>query len=173
MKHFLVGLACALVVGCATGYQPNGWSGGFSEIPLASDAYQISVNGNGYTRADRVNEMALLRGAELTRDNGFNYFVVLNLSEYTRESSTTTPGSSTTNTSGSATAYGNSNSVTAYGSSTSHTTYNAPKTTVVVKPGVDVVIRFVPDDFAAESSALSVSQVFGLYAEKYGLEVSQ
>ena len=35
-----------------------------------------------------------------------------------------------------------------------------------------MVVKFVPDEFAKQASALSVAQVFGLYAEKYGLTVN-
>lgn len=158
---------------CATGYQPTGFTGGFSEIPVAADAYQISVKGNGFTNSSRVNEMALLRGAELAKNNGYKYFVVLNMDQYERQSTYTTPGSSTTNTYGSATAYGTGNYATAYGSSTSHTTYSPAQTQTIIKPGVDVVVRFVPDEFAADVSALSVEQVYGMYAAKYGLDIGE
>lgn len=173
MRIALAAVGFLALGACATGYQAEGWSGGFSEIPLAADAYQISVKGNGYTSASRVNEMALLRGAELADKAGYNYFTVLNMDQYERQSSFTTPGSSTTNTYGTATAYSTGNYVNAYGSSTSNTTYTPPQTYNVIKPGVDVVVRFVPDEFAERVSALSVKQVYGMYAEKYGLDASQ
>ncbi|RCL87199.1 hypothetical protein [Hyphomonas sp.] len=160
---------CALTA-CATGYQPEGMSGGFSEIPLAADAYQISVNGNGFTSSSRVTEMALLRGAELAKQNGYNYFVVRGVNEDSSVSSYTTPGSSHTSTYGTATAYGYGNTATAYGSSNSHTTYNAPQTHTIIKPGVDMVVQFIPDEHAQAAAALSVVQVFNMYGEKYGLE---
>lgn len=169
MNRILAAIGILAVSACATAYQPQGWSGGFSEIPLAADAYQVSVNGNGYTSSSRVNEMGLLRGAELAATNGYNYFVVLNLDQYERQSSFTTPGTSTTNTYGTATAYGSGNSVSAYGSSTSNTTYNPGQTYNVIKPGVDMVVRFVPDEIASQMSALSVEQIYSMYAEKYGL----
>jgi hypothetical protein len=171
MRKFLAAAGIVALASCATAYQPQGFSGGFSEVPISADAYRISVDGNGFTNASRVNEMALLRGAELADQNGFRYFALLSMGEYTKQITTVAAGSSTTTTQGTATATGFGNSARAYGTSTSQTTYNAPQVTTIVKPGVDIVVRFVPDEYAAEASALSVDQIYDLYAEKYGLLV--
>ncbi|GIX25986.1 MAG: hypothetical protein KatS3mg122_3217 [Caldimonas sp.] len=63
--------------GCATTYQPEGFSGGFSETQLDTNVFRVSFRGNGYTRAERAEELALLRSAELTLKNGFTHFVVI------------------------------------------------------------------------------------------------
>ncbi len=94
---------------------------------------------------------------------------MLNLDQYERQSSFTTPGTSTTNTYGTATAYGNGNAVSVYGSSIFNTTYNPGQTYNVIKPGVDMVVHFGPDEVAFQMSALSVQQIYSMYAEKYGL----
>lgn len=65
------------VGGCATGYQPTGFSGGYSEVQLNADTYQIRVRGNGYTSTDRAQNIALLRASELTLAAGADRFVVL------------------------------------------------------------------------------------------------
>lgn len=70
-------LLTVAVAGCATAYQPYGLSGGFSEQYRGENAYRIRFEGNGYTRAAHVQEMAFLRAAELTLEKGFRYFVVL------------------------------------------------------------------------------------------------
>jgi hypothetical protein len=173
MRNAALIILSSALVACATGYQSEGFSGGFSEIPLAADAYKISVKGNGFTSSSRVSEMALLRGAELAKQNGYNYFIVRGVDENSSVSTYTTPGSSQTTTYGSATAYGYGNTATAYGTSNSYTTYNAPQTHNIIKPGVDMVVQFVPDEHAQAASALSVDQVFGMYAEKYGLELTE
>ena len=59
-------LAIALVLSaCATTYQSESFSGGFSETQLDKNVFRVSFQGNGYTRAERAEEMALLRSAEL------------------------------------------------------------------------------------------------------------
>jgi hypothetical protein len=170
MKVVFAAMGMCALVACATPYQPESFSGGFSEIPLASDTYQISVSGNGYTSKSAVREMSLLRAAELARENGFTHFVVLDSADATKTNTFVTPGSSQTNTYGSATAYSYGNSATAYGQSSSTTSFTPAQTQYVVKPGTDLVVRFVPAEFADEVRALSVEQVFAMYAEKYGLQ---
>ena len=75
-RLFMIFAAFALA-SCATGYQPAGFAGGFSEIQLNSDTYQIKVRGNGYTSRDRAYRIALLRAAELTLNSGADRFVIL------------------------------------------------------------------------------------------------
>ena len=61
----LIPLAAALL-GCATAYQPQGLSGGFTETQLAPDVWRVSFSGNGYTKGERAEDFAMLRSAELT-----------------------------------------------------------------------------------------------------------
>ena len=72
-----------LLVGCATGatlYQPvkNGY--GYSEQKLEVDRYRVSFFGNTRTDADTVADYVLYRAAEITLDNGYDYFVVIDRS---------------------------------------------------------------------------------------------
>ena len=67
---------CALA--SATGYQPAGSDGGYSELQLAHDMYRVAFQGNTYTSQERVADMALLRAADLALAHGASYFVVLN-----------------------------------------------------------------------------------------------
>jgi len=54
-----------IIVGCATGYHQNGFTGGFSETRLAPDVFRITFRGNGYTSAERAQDFALLHASEL------------------------------------------------------------------------------------------------------------
>lgn len=67
---------CALA--SATGYQPAGSDGGYSQLQLAPDMFRIAFQGNTYTSQEQVADMALLRAAELALAQGAPYFVVLN-----------------------------------------------------------------------------------------------
>ena len=71
-----VGLAIALA-GCATGYHPQGFSGGYSELQLNADTFKIIVSGNGYTSKERAQNIAVLRACELTLEHGGERFVLL------------------------------------------------------------------------------------------------
>jgi len=69
-------LAAIAVAGCATSYQQRGLSGGFSEMQLAENVFEVRFSGNGYTSSERASDFALLRSAELSLERGFRYFVV-------------------------------------------------------------------------------------------------
>ncbi len=108
---YLLSLALILSA-CATAYQREGATGGYTETQLDTNVFQVTFRGNGYTARQRAADFALLRSAELTLENGYNYFVIIDANQYSKSSSYTTP----TTTYGSATAYGN----TAYGSATTY-----------------------------------------------------
>lgn len=126
MRTLTAVFLAVLLTGCATTYQAEGLSGGFSETQLDKNVFRVSFRGNGYTRTEKTEELALLRSAELTLKNGFTHFVIIDGRSREQLSTYTTPTQSyaTSN----ATAYGNS----AYG--TSRTTTYGGQTFLVSKP---------------------------------------
>ena len=83
------------MVGCATPYQPLGFTGGYSELPLSDNVFKVSFAGNGYTGRNTVADYALLRSAEVSLSKGYRYFIVTDERSYSDHSTFTTP--STTN----------------------------------------------------------------------------
>ncbi len=83
-KSFLVVAAAALTLGaCATStaYAPasfNGQRGGYAEQRLENDRYRVSFSGNSVTSRDQVEMALLLRSAELTTENGYDWFSTVN-----------------------------------------------------------------------------------------------
>lgn len=78
-----VALACtaALALGActtATPYQPVGTphsaSGGFSEQRIEANRFRVSFAGNSMTRRETVETYLLFRAAELTVNNGYDWF---------------------------------------------------------------------------------------------------
>jgi len=116
----------ATLAACATPYQPRGARGGFSETQLDRNVFQVTFRGNGYTSGERAADFTLLRSAELTLANGFNYFIIAEKAARTSLSTYTTPTQSYTTST--ATVVGN----TAYGQSTT-TTYGG-QTYLIRKP---------------------------------------
>jgi hypothetical protein len=114
------------LTGCATTYQPQGFSGGFTETQLDTNVFKVSFRGNGYTSAERAEEMALLRSAEVAIKNGFTHFAVVDGASRSRYSTVTTPIQSTTT--GTVSVSGN----TAFG--TARTTTSGGQSFVVTKP---------------------------------------
>lgn len=73
------------VAGCATtGSTPyqaassaNAVTGGYSEVQLAGDRYSVSFAGNRLTSREQVETFLLFRAAELTRQQGYDWFVIV------------------------------------------------------------------------------------------------
>ncbi len=102
--HVFLAVACGLAA-CATAYQPQGLSGGFSETQLDRNVFRVSFKGNGYTSPERAEDLALLRSAELALKNGFTHFAIVDGRSRTDYSALTTPIQSTTT--GTVNTYGN------------------------------------------------------------------
>ncbi len=58
--------AAAFLAACATSYQPDGFSGGYSDMKLGENVWQVDFRGNGYTSSARARDFSLLRAAEIT-----------------------------------------------------------------------------------------------------------
>jgi len=68
-------VACfALLAGCATSYGPSGATGGYKETKIDDDTFQVRFDGNGNTPRDKVTNYWIYRCAELTVQNGYQYF---------------------------------------------------------------------------------------------------
>lgn len=76
-------LTATALAGCmtATPYQPEAagqrTSGGYSEQRLGPDRYRVHFHGNSMTPRDRVEGYMLYRAAELTVQNGYDWFLIL------------------------------------------------------------------------------------------------
>ncbi len=81
-------LLVAFLAGCATPYQRQGFFiAGYSEKQLSDNIFQVSFRGNQNTGRERASDFALLRSAEVTTQNGFRYFIVV---EWVKDSSSHT-----------------------------------------------------------------------------------
>ena len=68
-----------LVAACATPYGPSSGSftGGYSESKLQKDRYNVSFEGNAWISEEQAMNYLLYRCAEITLDNGFDYFIIV------------------------------------------------------------------------------------------------
>jgi hypothetical protein len=62
---------------CATAYQPEQRTGGYTDFRLAANTYRVRFRGNNYTPRDKVELFLLYRCAQLTEHLGYEHFVVL------------------------------------------------------------------------------------------------
>ena len=77
MRNIIYIVVIVILSGCATAYQPRGATGGFSEMQLRHDVFQVSFDGNGFTSKSRAADFMMLRNAEITLENGYRYFVIV------------------------------------------------------------------------------------------------
>lgn len=153
-----------ILAACATAYQPQSFTGGFSETQLDTNVFRVTFKGNGYTPRERAEDFTLLRSAELTLKNGFKYFVIVDGRSGTDVAAFTTPTQSTTY--GSASVYGS----TAYGTATTTTT--GGQTFLIRKPSLTntiVCLTVKPEGVFAYNAAF----IYRSLREKYHIEASQ
>ncbi len=81
-KILLAVLASAFLAACSssTAYQPAEKRGayGYTETELGKDRYRITFTGNSVTDKETVNDYAMLRAAELTLQQGYDWFQLVN-----------------------------------------------------------------------------------------------
>jgi hypothetical protein len=73
------GLVTVLIplAGCATAYQPEKLTGGYTDSSLAETTYRVRFKGNNYTSRDKVEQFLLYRCAELTDQLGYDHFILV------------------------------------------------------------------------------------------------
>lgn len=159
----LTALLMSLAIGCATAYKKNGFMGGYSETKLDENIWVVSFRGNGYTKAERATDFALLRCAELALQNDYEYFTVVEANSDIEQSSYTTPTRETTT--GSAYTVGGYT----YGSSTTTTT--GGQTYIIAKPSASNTIVCFKEK-PEETFTYNAKFVFESIKDKYNLKIS-
>ena len=133
MKKLLIVLLCVGLAGCATGYHARGFTGGFSYMKLQDNIFKVTFKGNGYSSMERAGDFALLRSAELSPQNGYKYFIVLETNSYVKTATITTPV--TAQTTGTVNMYGDT------GSYSGTTSYYGGETYHIHKPTTNMTIE--------------------------------
>lgn len=70
-------LAGLLLCACATPYRPIKKGTGYASSQVASNQFSVSFQGNADTHLQKAYDFALLRSAEITLQNQFRFFSVL------------------------------------------------------------------------------------------------
>jgi len=187
MKNTLPVLFLAFVAaygsGCATPYARQSLIGGYSETQLSENIFTVTFRGNGYTTRERASDFTLLRCAEIAINNGYNYFIIIDIEKYTTDMALTTPTTSHTtgygSIDGNVRMYGNRGSFSGnmYGSATT-TTYHG-QTFLISKPTTSNTILCLnekPDGnpfvFDAAFLAKSVTKRYHLNRPVYATRVA-
>ncbi|MBI1255299.1 MAG: hypothetical protein GC196_13250 [Hyphomonas sp.] len=76
---YLIAALTFCLSGCATStpYAPMDGRYGYSEQQIEADRFRVLFHGNNSTSRETVEAFLLYRAAELTLENGFDYFVVV------------------------------------------------------------------------------------------------
>jgi hypothetical protein len=152
MKNlFLVLIALIFFIGCATSYQKNGFSGGFSETQLSENIWKVHFNGNAHSTMERAEDFCLLRSAELTLENGYRYFAIVDKNSDTESSTISTPQQAHTNIFG-------------------HTTYTGGQTSTLHKPSTQNTIVMLRDKSNNSGIVYEAQFLVQSLKEKYSSE---
>lgn len=133
MKTIYLLFITVLFSGCATKYQETGLTGGFSHSQLGPDIFRVTFQGNGFTRKAQAADFALIRAAELTLENGFSHFIIVQSSDVSMSMTIYTPTQSSTT--GSAQRIGGTTLMQA------NTTTTGGNAIPMHAPGVELLIR--------------------------------
>lgn len=162
MTKMIGGLTLALLSACATPYQHQGMSGGFSETQLDENVFRVNFRGNGYTSAERAIDFTLLRSAELAREHSYHYFIIVQHSGGYSYSTYTTPTQS--HTTGTATSYGNTTTVQ------TQTTTTGGQTHVIAKPSTsNTIVCFAKKPDSYEGMVYNADFIYRSLTQKYGI----
>lgn len=93
MKKYLIILLVIFLTSCATHYGVSDFKGGYTEIKIDENTYDVSFKGNGYTSGEQVKRYFLYRCSEITLNQNSNYFIIYDKNIGSKKYSTTTRGS--------------------------------------------------------------------------------
>jgi hypothetical protein len=140
-RHFAL-LAFLALASCATDYQPQHLSGGFSDYMTASDEAVITFRGNEYTSPERVIMMLFLRSADVTLEHGYRYFIGISMIDLSTNSPLNFPADA--NTPDTVFKYGN------YTAANPGTDTAPAQTLKIYRPAISIRIRMANDVNALE-----------------------
>lgn len=89
-KIILISILTIMIGGCATKYHRVGFTGGYSETQLGENVFQVSFRGNAYISRQRTSDFCLLRSAEISLENDYKYFIIVDSEKYSKTSTYTT-----------------------------------------------------------------------------------
>jgi hypothetical protein len=173
-NQIILFLIAIILLGCATNYQKQGFTGGFSETRLAENVFQVNFKGNGFTDFERSTDFTLLRSAELALENGYQYFSIIDRNSWVQQGTYTTPTHTTTtlntNTTGTYTRSGNTGNLNAntYGTAITRTT--GGQTFLISKPRTSNTIFCYSERPQDMIDVFDATFILQSIKEKYGIE---
>ena len=84
MRIIFIALSLLVISGCATGYQSQGLTGGYTDVMTGRNTATVSFKSNAFTSMEDTRRYALRRAAEITLSNGYDYFLIENDNQYVK-----------------------------------------------------------------------------------------
>jgi hypothetical protein len=174
--------AFVILASCATPYGPHQIVGGYSHVRIQNDVFRIVFDGNAYIHKSAVDYYALVRAAEITVQNGRDYFRVLGADTDVKTINVLIPGQTFASSNTYGTAYGHATAYPIgrnvyasgygrYNASTFTTVSSTPSySTALQKPVVTFDIQTLPRRVDPCLSARQVLQ--GAMEKKLKLEAA-
>ncbi|AUW07707.1 MULTISPECIES: CC0125/CC1285 family lipoprotein [Vibrio] len=162
IKNFIICTSITLALGgCATSYQGKGFTGGYSETQLDENVFVVSFEGNGYTSKKKAAAFTMLRSAELTVNNGYQFFAIIDSDSYSTNSTYTTP--TTSHSTANVSSFGN------FATGTSTTTFSGGQTYAISKPSnTNTIVMF--KDRPANVFTYNAKFIVKSLKAEYGIE---
>lgn len=85
MRTLILFTVLVVMASCATPYQQKAFSGGYSDVKLNDNIFNVTFKGNSSTSLERAVDFSMLRSAEITLENGYKYFSVIDSEKYAKE----------------------------------------------------------------------------------------
>ena len=84
IMRYLFIFVTIFLAGCATGYQQQSLTGGYTDSLTGKTTATVSFKSNAFTSAEETRRFAMRRAAEVTLANGYDYFLVENDNQYVK-----------------------------------------------------------------------------------------
>lgn len=162
IRYIMALLPLLFFIGCSTKYQSVGFTGGYSETALTENVFRVAFKGNGFTSRDKTIDFTLLRSAEVAKENGYNYFVIMDSQNYSKID--VHKSRTTYNTTFNANSYGNNISGTA------HTTSSGGNINVITKPRTTNTIMCFKEKPLLNTIIYDVNFVINSLKKKYDIK---
>jgi len=91
MRAVLLALIFSFTIGCAAQVKVKEFTERYKETKIAENLWQVSFRNDGYTQKERASDFLLYRCAELTLNNGRQYFSIVDESSDIRSSTLKIP----------------------------------------------------------------------------------
>jgi hypothetical protein len=93
MKKYLIILLATFLTSCATHYGISGFRGGYNEIKIDENTYDVSFKGNGYTSGEQIKRYFLYRCSEIALSQDCSFFIMYDKNIGSKTYATNTQGS--------------------------------------------------------------------------------